>query len=174
MLDLLLRRRSIRKYEDRPIDRDILDKILLGALTSPSSNNRKPWELVVVEEKEKLSKLGASRGAASAPITRAPMAIVVAAKAEKGDIWIEDCSIMTIIIQLMAESLGLGSCWIQIRDRTTPEGKSAESYVRDLLHLPEEYHVECIISLGYPAETKSPHDVESLNYEKIHYERFKP
>ena len=76
MLDLLLRRRSIRKYEDRPIDRDILDKILLGALTSPSSNNRKPWELVVVEEKEKLSKLGASRGAASAPITRAPMAIV--------------------------------------------------------------------------------------------------
>ena len=62
MLDLLLRRRSIRKYEDRPIDRDILDKILLGALTSPSSNNRKPWELVVVVEKEKLSKLGGSRG----------------------------------------------------------------------------------------------------------------
>ena len=52
MLDLLMKRRSIRKYKNRKIEKEVLDKILQGVLTSPSSKNRQPWELIVVDNRE--------------------------------------------------------------------------------------------------------------------------
>ncbi|WMM25362.1 nitroreductase family protein [Tissierella sp. MB52-C2] len=172
MLDLLMKRRSIRKYEDREIEKEALDKILQGALTSPSSKNRRPWELIVVDNKENLTKLGDSRGHASAPIKNAPLAIVIAADSQISEIWIEDSSIIATVIQLMAESLGIGSCWIQVRNRLTPQDESVEDYVKNVLNIPEKYNVECMISLGYPSEEKSPHNNEALPYAKIHYNKF--
>lgn len=110
MLDLLMKRRSIRKYKDQEVEKEILDKILTGALTAPSSKNRMPWELIVVNDKELLDKLGDFRGVASSPLKSAALAIIVLADPEKSEIWIEDASIVSIVIQLVSESLGLGSC----------------------------------------------------------------
>ncbi|TNF46068.1 NAD(P)H nitroreductase, partial [bacterium] len=66
-----------------------------------------------------------------------------------------------------AESLGLGSCWCQIRLRAHSEDKTAEEYVRELLNIQDHYLVECIIGIGYRAESKSPHDHEDLDWGKI-------
>ncbi|MBU5425461.1 nitroreductase family protein [Tissierella pigra] len=172
MLDLLMKRRSIRKYKNREIEKEVLDKILQGVLTSPSSKNRRPWELIVVNNRENLIKLGDSRGPASAPIKNAPLAIVVAADSQNSEIWIEDSSIIATVIQIMAESLGLGSCWIQVRERLTPQNESVEDYVKNILNIPEKYNIECMISLGYPDEEKSPHNNETLPYDKVHYNEF--
>ncbi|MBU5257090.1 nitroreductase family protein [Tissierella praeacuta] len=172
MLDLLMKRRSIRKYKNQEIEEKILDKILQGALTSPSGKNKRPWELVVVNNKELLKSLGASRGGASQPISNAELAIAVLVDPNITDTWIEDASIMATVIQLSAESLGLGSCWIQVRNRLTEDGENVEDYVKKLLNIPEKYNVETIISIGYPGEEKSHHDLKNLPYDKVHYNGF--
>ncbi|WP_353094502.1 nitroreductase family protein [Tissierella praeacuta] len=172
MLDLLMKRRTIRKYKNQEVGKDILDKILQGALTSPSGKNIKPCELVVVNNKELLEKLAASRGGASHPISNAELAIAVLVDSNITDTWVEDASIMATVIQLTAASLGLGSCWIQVRNRLTEDGENVEDYVRNVLNIPEKYNVLNIISLGYPDEEKSPHDSKALPYDKIHYNEF--
>lgn len=172
MIELLFNRRTIRKYKDKEIEKEVLEKILQGALTSPSSKNRRPWELIVVKDKETLEKLSETRGPASHPLKNASVGIVVLGDPEACEIWIEDCSIISTVIQLTAESLGLGSCWIQVRNRMTTDNQNVEDKVKEILNIPEKYHVENIIALGYPDEEKSPHNAETLPYSKIHYEKF--
>lgn len=172
MLDLLMKRRSIRKYKDQEVEKEILDKILTGALTAPSSKNRMPWELIVVNDKELLDKLGDSRGVASSPLKSAALAIIVLADPEKSEIWIEDASIISIVIQLVSESLGLGSCWIQVRNRLTEDNQNVEDYVKNILNIPTKYNVESMIAIGYPNEEKRPHNPEALAYNKIHLNGF--
>lgn len=173
MLDLLINRRSIRKYKDQKIEKEKVDKILKGALTSPSGKNIQPWELIVVDNKDILEKLAASRGGPSKPLANAPLAIVVVANPELTNVWVEDASVISTIIQLMAESLGLGSCWIQSRQRFTQadENMIVSDYVRDILDIPENYFVESMIAIGYPDEEKNPHEID-LNTNKIHYNKF--
>lgn len=171
MLDLLINRRSIIKYKDQKVEKEKLDKILKGALTSPSGKNIQPWELIVVDDKEILEKLAASRGPASRPLANAPLAIVVVANPELTDVWIEDASIISTIIQLMAQSLGLGSCWIQSRERVTQDNESVSEYVKNVLDIPENYFVESMIAIGYPDEEKKPHEID-LNSDKIHYNKY--
>ena len=103
---------------------------------------------------------------------------VVIANAEVSDVWIEDSSIAMANMHLMADSLGIGSCWIQGRLRTATSTNSGtasittEDYVRECLHFPEGYKLEAILSLGMPAEEKTPAELSKLPFEKIHYEKF--
>ncbi len=172
MLELLMGRRSIRKYQEKKIDKNDLDYILQGALTSPASRGVESCEIIVIDDPLVLEKLGASRGPQSKPISNAPMALVVISDTENTDVYVENSSIMAIIIQLLAASLGLGSCWIQVRDRFTADNESVDAYVRDLLDIPENYKVECMISLGYPAEEKEAYSKEKLNFNRVHHGRF--
>lgn len=173
MLDLLIKRRSIRKYKDQEVEKEKIDKILKGALTSPSSKGSRPWDLIVVDDKETLKKLAASRGGPSRSLANAPLAIVVVVDPELSNVWIEDASIISTVIQLMAESLGLGSCWIQSRERFTQENEEeiVSDYVRRVLDIPENYFVESMIAIGYPDEEKASHEID-LNTDKIHYNKF--
>ncbi len=172
MLELLKTRRSIRKYKDKKIEKEKLEKILKCSLTAPTAVNRKGWELIVIEDKERLEKLSHCREAGSQFLRGASAAIVVAIGGEIRDNWIEDASIAAIIIQLTAHSLGLGTCWIHVRNRQHSENISTEEYVKDVIKAPEEIKIECIISIGYPDEEKPPHNVEDLFKNKIHYEKF--
>lgn len=172
MLELYKTRRSIRKFQDRAIEQEKIDAILKGALTAPSSKGLRPWELIAVTDKEILKKLGEARGASSRLIAGAALGIAVIADFEANDVWTEDASIIAIMIQLAAHSLGLGSCWVQVRERFTPDQETADSYVRAVLGIPEKYRVECMLALGYPAEEKTPHNEEKLPLEKIHYNHF--
>ena len=92
----------------------------------------------------------------------------------RSDAWIEDCSIASIVAQLTAHSLGLGSCWIQIRNRPHSREITAEEYVREILGIPKEVRVESIISIGFPAETRKPVAREQLEYGKIRFNKYQP
>jgi len=172
MLNLMMERRSIRKYKDKKIDKELLDRILQGALISPSGKNIRPWELIVVNDKEQLKKLGETRGTSSAHIANAPLAIVVAADPKKADTYIEDCSIIAVVIQLLAAAEGLGSCWIHVRDRLTPWNERVEDYIKGAFDIPADYVVGCMVAMGYPDETKEPHSLDNLPYDKVHYGKF--
>lgn len=172
MLDLLKRRRSIRRFKNKKIDKETLDIILKAALTSPTGRDLKPWSLLVVDKKERLHTLGKIRGGSPDPISNASLAIVVMGEPDVSDTWIEDCSIISTIIQVVSQSLGLGSCWVQIRNRTGIDKRNAEISVKEVLEIPENYKIECIIAIGYPDEEKPPHSLENLNYDKVKYNSF--
>ena len=102
----------------------------------------------------------------------APFAIIVIADQESSDVWIEDASIAAAIIQLTAQDLDLGSCWIQIRERFHSKQVTAEEYIREVLGIPEQYSVECMIAVGYPGEEKKPYEEDLLPYQKLHFNKF--
>jgi len=166
MIDLLRSRRSIRKYTGKDIDTKSLEVLIEALLRSPSSRNIKPCEFVFVDDRDLLKKLALVRGHNSQYLEHAALGIVVCADEQKSDVWIEDSSIASILVQMTALSLGLGSCWIQIRNRMYGD-KSAEAYVQGLLELPEHHKVLSIISIGYPDENKKPVAKSELNYRAI-------
>lgn len=167
-LELLKERRSIRRYQKRSVEKQKQDVILKSALLSPSSRSRRPWEFVAVTDREILKKLSMCREHSSAFLSGAPLGVIVIADPTECDVWVEDCSIASIILQLSAHSLGLGSCWIQVRDRFHKDEIKAENYIKNILNIPEKYVVESMIAIGYPDEKKTPYEEEKLPYEKIH------
>ena len=172
MLNMLKSRRSIRKFQDKEVEESKLDTILKAALLSPSSKSRRPWEFIAVRDKEILDKLAQCKEHGSQFLSGTPLAIVVLADPEACDVWIEDTSISSTIIQLTAQTLDLGSCWIQIRKRLRSDGQQSEEYIKELLEIPEKFTVECIIAIGYPGEEKKPYDENQLLIDKLHYDSF--
>ena len=171
--DLLKSRRSIRKYQSKAVEPDKIELITRAALMSPASKRRNPWEFIVVQDHETLSKLSQTRTYGSQLLAGSPLGIVVVADKLKSDIWYEDATIAGIVMQLQAHDLGLGSCWVQVHERESNEtGISADAYIRSLLNIPDNYAVMCVISIGYAAEEKEQHDDNALQTEKIHYETF--
>ena len=172
MIELLRKRRSIRKFTDEKISPETIALLSEAALRSPSSKGSNPWEFILVDDPLLLEKLSAVKQSGSGFLKNAPFAVVVCADSTTSDVWIEDSSIAAIIIQLEAESLGLGSCWIQIRNRSHDEGKTAETYIQELLGLPEHLKITSIVAIGHPVELKPPVPAEKLLHERIKYNRW--
>lgn len=172
MLELLKQRRSTRKYKDLPVEKTALDKILKAALLAPSGKNIMPLEFVVIDDKATLLKLETCKHPGAVALKTSPLAIIVIGDTEKSDVWVEDASIASILIQLEAEALGLGSCWIQIRKRQSKTGENSEDAVRKLVGIPENYGVLSIIALGHKDETLKAYDESNLNFSKVHYAKY--
>lgn len=170
LMEMMRHRRSVRKYTDEAVKDEDIEMILDAALTSASGHGKRPWSFIVVKDREMLEKLSKSRMEGSAKmIANAQRAIVVCGNAELSDTWVEDCSIALTNMQLMCDSLGLGSCWVQIRMRRHSEEISADDYVRNLLKIPEPYKIQAILSIGIPAV--HPGEREASDKEaKVHYD----
>lgn len=171
--DLLKNRRSIRKYLPTAVEPEKIAQITKAALMSPASKRSNPWEFIVIQDREVLIKLSQCRVNGSQFLAQSPLGIVVVADTTKTDVWMEDASIASIIMQLQVQDLGLGSCWIQVYGRNKDEQTSSESYIRDLLNIPDHFAVLNIISIGYPDEVRKPYDENKLAIEKTHTEKFK-
>ncbi len=171
-LSLVQKRRSIRRYLEKPVEPEKIDLLIESALRSPSSKGLNPWELIVVKDKDLLEKLSKAKPHGASFLKNAPLGVVVCADPSKCDVWVEDASIATIFLHLAATSMGLGSCWIQIRKRMYDQTKTSQEYIRELLKIPENFKVESIVAIGYPAESKPSHKKESLPYDKIHFDFF--
>ena len=172
IIDLLKSRRSIRQFTDKPVEKE-KEKVLIEAmLRSPSSRSLNPWEFIVVKDKETITGLSSAKAHGSSFMKNASLAIVVCADPEKSDVWVEDTSIASILLHLTAHDLGLGSCWIQIRKRDHDEDTSSGQYVSNLLNLKEGLEVEAIIAIGYPAGDKPGHDLSTLLYERVSFEKY--
>ncbi len=172
LIETLVKRRSIRTYANRAVEAEKIERILQAALLSPSSKGIRPWSFVLVEDPELLQALSESKPHGAGFIGGAAFAIVVCADVQAAAAWIEDCSIAAIDIQLAIEEEGLGSCWVQIRERTAPDGSAASDYIKKLLDIPTHFEVESVISAGYPAEQKEPYSIQSLQWKKVFRNKF--
>lgn len=171
-LSLLESRRSIRRFQDCAVEGEKVAQLVEALLRAPSSRGRNPWQFVVVEEPQRIKRLAASKAHGSAFLEGAPLAVVVCGNPDRSDVWIEDCSIAAVILQLAAQGLGLGSCWVQIRLRQRQDGQLSEDYLRSQLGLPDDLRVLAVVGIGYPDETKPGHARDSLDWDHIHRNQF--
>jgi nitroreductase len=172
LLDLLRKRRSVRKFTKQAIESEKIEALVEAAVRTPTSRGNNPWEFIVVTDPERLELLGKAKVHGSGFIAKATLAIVFAADTTKSDVWTEDCSIAAMMVQMTAEELGLGSCWAQIRLRPHNEKCSADDYIKDLLALPASHVVECVVGIGYAAEEKPGHPAEVLPFDQVHREQY--
>ncbi|MBQ9421612.1 MAG: nitroreductase family protein [Lachnospiraceae bacterium] len=172
LMDVIKRRRSIRNYDPGNIPKEKLDRVLMAGLLSPSGRNIKPWEFIVVEDRSALANLAEARTGNADMLKQASCAIVVVGNQELTDTWVEDCSLAMLNMHMMADYLGLGSCWIQCRMRYAKDGRTSEEYIREMLKIPENYRLEAILSLGLISSHPRPHTEAHARVDKIHRETF--
>jgi len=172
ILPLIRNRRSIRAYKKKAVEPGHVHALVEAALRSPSSFEHYPWEFIVVDDPALLAKLSKAKAHGSDFLAGAPLGIVVCADPERNTVWIEDASIACTYIQLTAESLGLGSCWIQIRDRMHDRTKTAEAYIAEILGIPKKLKIEAMIAIGHPGERIAPHGEDELRFGKVHHNRY--
>lgn len=172
LLELFLTRRSVRQYTGEKISAEALKKIVSAALLAPSGHSKYPCEFIVVQNSETLEKLSHCRVGVAKMLAGAAAAVVVIADREKSDTIVEDSSVAMMNMELMAWSLGIGNCWIQIRGREAENGSTSEEYLREILNFPPNFACQSILSLGVPAKSPRPRELDKLSFEKIHDEKF--
>ena len=172
MLDILYNRRSTRKFNNDKIEEEVIHQLLRVALRSPSSKNSQPWEFIVVDDPDLLSQLSISKPHGACLLKHAPLAVVVTGDKTKSDVWIEDCSIASIIIQLAAEGLGLGSCWVQIHRRYHDDDQTANEFIGQLLQIPKHLEVLSIVGIGHKASDRPVLSDKETDWRKVFRNRY--
>ena len=161
----ILARRSIRKYTEAAVDEGVIHELLAAAMAAPSANNSQPWHFVVVTERGQLEALAAVLQYGQM-LRQAPLAIVVCAEARRSEsYWVQDCSAAAENILLAAHAQGLGGVWLGVYPR---EERVAD--VSRVASLPAGITPLCVLSIGHPAEEKSP--AERFDASRIHRERW--
>ena len=155
-LEVIEKRHSVRKYSDRPVEKEVLDAIVKVAQTAPSSRNSKSSAFMIIEDKDTLEALSQMRDSGSGLLAGAQSAVVVMGDESKTDLWVDNCAISATFVQLAATAMDLVSCWVHVNGRprlkNDPEGATAEDYVAELLGIKDGLHPYCVIAIGYPVE----------------------
>lgn len=155
-LEVIEKRHSVRKYSDRPVEKEVLDALVKVAQTAPSSRNSKSSAFMIIEDRDTLDALSQMRDYGSGLLKGAQAAIVVMGDESKTDLWVDNCAISATFIQLAVTAMDLASCWVHINGRpclkAEPEGAKSEDYVRNLLGIKEGLRPYCAIAIGYPEE----------------------
>ena len=170
--ELIKTRRSMRKFTDKELTQEEVELLLRAALMSPSSHRSTGWQFIAVDDKPTLARLAECKESGAAFVAEAPLAIVVMADPAVSDAWVEDASIAALMIQLQAEDLGLGSCWAHVKGRYAADGTAANTVVHELLDIPENMQVLCIIAVGHKGMERKPFNEEHLQWEKVHVNKW--
>jgi nitroreductase len=170
--DLVQMRRSHRKFTGEEVDGEYVKLILRAALMSPTSKGQRMWQFVVVDDKTDLEKLADAKDLGGQFLKGASLAIVILGDPVQNDCWVEDGSIAAISMQLQAEDLGLGSCWIQMRGRGLSDGTSADTVIQGVLGIPENFSCLCILAVGYKADERKPQNEDRLKWENVHVDKW--
>lgn len=143
-----------------------------AVLRAPTSKNSNASQFIFVSDKSVIEKLANCKLTGASVLQTATLAVVIHADESQTVAWVEDCSIASILLQITALSLGLGSCWIQIRGRAHSEQKPSKTYVKETLNIPEEFRVLSIISIGYPQQSIAGRPFTELDFSRIYSDKY--
>ncbi len=154
-LEAIHGRRSVRRYQDKPVPEELVRKLLAAGMSAPSARDAQEWQFVVIDDKAMLTEIGEINPNAKMA-QHAPMAILVCAdlSLEKSvGYWVVDCAATVENILLAAHALGLGAVWTGVYPR-----QERMDGLKKLVGLPEKVMAHSLIVVGYPAEQPSPQD----------------
>lgn len=166
-MEIIFKRRSIRKYTNQEISDDMIEKIIRAGMAAPSSHNEQPWQFIVIRDKNILYEIPKFHPY-SKMLYEANTAIAVCgdlSDEKKRTFWVQNCSAATQNILLMSQSLGLGAVWLAIYPR-----EERVKGIQQLLSLPEHIIPLSVVPLGYPAEKKEANN--RFDKSKVHFNKW--
>lgn len=170
VLDAIRVRRSHRSFvPDAELKDWQIENIVKAALWAPSAMHYEVCNIIMVRDKKTRKELSGATPYALM-IEKASLAVVLTADPKKSDWWVEDCSAAAENILVEVADMGLGACWVQVREISQELGP--EDKVREILGIPEDYRVLCMIAVGVPTKVKTPHTEQEMNRKRVHTERF--
>lgn len=164
VLENIAERKSVRKYLNKSVEEDKIDAMVKAGMAAPSGMDRRPWEFVVVTDREALDSMAAKLPYAKM-LTNAPLAIVVCGDTTHSSYWYLDCSAATQNVLLAAEALGLGAVWTAAypyEDRI--------DVVRQNTGLPGNIVPLCVIPIGYPDGPQKAKD--KFDLQRVHRNKY--
>jgi nitroreductase len=168
-LDLMLARRSIRRFTNQDVSLEDEQKLIDAAFAAPSANNERPWHFVFVRDAE-MRRRRKGMHQWTGMLDKAPLVIAVLGRAEGHPWWIEDCSAATENILLEAASLGLGAVWCGMREDPDEVVGYERACCEALGAPPDEWRALALIAVGHPGEHKKPRTQRQAS--KVSFERF--
>ncbi|MGD2177118.1 MAG: nitroreductase family protein [Anaerolineae bacterium] len=165
LIQTIFARRSIRRYNSEPVSEEGIQALLEAAMAAPSASNRKPWQFVVVTERETIDAL-ADAHPHGKMLFEAPLCISICGDlTEMERYWVQDCSAATENLLLAAVALELGAVWLGVYPRD-----ERVTAVRRVLGLPDHITPLNLISIGHPGEKKQART--QYDEARVHRERW--
>lgn len=167
VIEAIRRRRSIRKYQNKPVEEEKLNRVLEAGRLAPSAKNLQDWRFIVVRDPDTRRRL-AEAAKNQWFIAEAPVVIAACGTETKyvmtcgQHTYTIDVSIAVAHMTLEATELGLGTCWI---------GAFYEDRVKEILGIPDHIRVVTLLPMGYPAEEPAARPRKPLN-EIVCYEKW--
>ena len=171
-IDLVTKRKSVRKYLDKPVERELIEKCLEAARLAPSACNSQPWSFIVIENRELKDQIveetmtglySLNKFASGAPVLviaireKSKYAARLAGTLRDVKYSLLDIGIACDHFTLQAAELGLGTCWI---------GWFNDRSMKKILKLPKSTQIDVVLTLGYPEDEslkiKSRKDLSSF------------
>ncbi|MGC9529441.1 MAG: nitroreductase family protein [Candidatus Bipolaricaulaceae bacterium] len=163
VLQFITRRRSIREFTGDPVDRSQLEVALQAAMAAPSARNSRPWEFVVVTDRERIRSLCTAHPHAGFGVDAG--AVVLPVGRREGYDWFDqDMAAATQNFLLAVANLGLGATWCGM----TPKLQDA---IRPLVGLPEAMTAFALIPVGVPAQRRPART--QYEPERVHWEQYR-
>ncbi len=165
-MDIIWKRRSVRKFSDRAVEAEKLELLLRAAMQAPSAGNQQPWEFMIVQKPENLETLSHYNPYARC-LAGAAVGIVVLGNEKrmtKPEKWEQDLGAATQNLLLEAAHLELGAVWLGTAG--DPERMAA---VQTMLQLPSHLRPYSVIAVGYPSDQNANHVVDRFDESRIHY-----
>ena len=174
-LQALKERRSVRKYKADMVPQELIDQVIDAGLYAASGHGEQDSIIVAVTNKEvrdKLSQMNrAIMGTKSDTFYGAPVVLIVLApKSNKNAIY--DASLIMGNLMQAAHAVGLGSCWIQGRNRVSSTEDSTEDYIRNIFHFPKNLRLEALLSVGHIDQTLPAKEVTEELLNKVHTPKY--
>lgn len=171
-MEAILTRRSVRKFQDRPVSRELLQQILEAAMSGPCCVNAREWSFILATEKETLNKMAQANGRPADPLKDAAAGILICGDLSRAfpggpEYWVIDGAIAGQNISLAAHALGLGSVWLG----TWPQMDRVERQ-KELFGLPDHIIPHSLIALGYPEEDVTGARKSRYEEDRVHFEKW--
>ena len=161
-------RRSVRKYTDKKIEAEKIDRMLRAAMQAPSATNQQPWEFLVIDDKETIVKL-ADFSQYAKMLPGAPLAMVILEKQGMRAPRFTEQDLGACVQNLMLQAVedGLGTVWMGVG-----RNSERETFLTEMFNLPETVKPFAVLAIGYPADENANRFVDRYDETRVHYNKY--
>jgi nitroreductase len=165
ILNAIIKRRSVREFNNDPVSKEQVEEIIKAAQFAPTAMNNKGVEFLIIENQENKERIYEIAEPKQDFLKTAPILIIPVIDAKKSLLSIQDISVASENMLLQIASMGLGGVWRNISDETAEK-------IKEELGVSADFKMINIIPVGYPAKDTEDHKDEEFSEEKIHYEKW--
>ena len=167
-MNSIFTRRSVRKFLDKAVEPEVIDRMLRAAMQAPSATNQQPWEFIVIDDRQTIDKLSEFSPYAKM-LPGAPLAVVILEKqGMRAPLFTEQdlgAAAQNMMLQLVED--GLGSVWMGVG-----RGSEREAFLTEMFSLPETVKPFGVFAIGYPADENANKFVDRYEESRVHWNKY--